>query len=163
MVRGYWRLKAEMPGYEVAETATETFKKQNSPRWKSVLKISLDPQGSVPLGMAHIHGSEGTARRLDLGGLQNAGIVQLPGYFIDKYEVTNKQFRAFIENGGYREQKYWKYSFVHDGQALSWEEGMKLLVDKTGLPGPSTWELGDYPQGLDDYPVSGVSWYEAAA
>jgi eukaryotic-like serine/threonine-protein kinase len=30
-------------------------------------------------------------------------------------------------------------------------------------PGPSTWELGEYPEGQDDYPVTGVSWYEAAA
>src|SRR5262249_29882309 len=35
--------------------------------------------------------------------------------------------------------------------------------DSTGRPGPSTWELGEYPQGRDDYPVNGVSWYEAAA
>ena len=37
------------------------------------------------------------------------------------------------------------------------------LVDRTGRPGPSTWEMGDYPEGKDDYPVSGVSWFEAAA
>ena len=30
-------------------------------------------------------------------------------------------------------------------------------------PAPSTWDLGNYPSGQDDYPVSGVSWYEAAA
>ena len=30
-------------------------------------------------------------------------------------------------------------------------------------PGPATWEFGTYPEGKDDYPVSGVSWYEAAA
>jgi dienelactone hydrolase len=40
---------------------------------------------------------------------------------------------------------------------------MALFVDKTGRPGPATWEVGDYPEGEDDYPVSGVSWYEAAA
>jgi dienelactone hydrolase len=37
------------------------------------------------------------------------------------------------------------------------------FVDQTGLPGPSTWSGGDYPEGEGDYPVSGVSWYEAAA
>ena len=30
-------------------------------------------------------------------------------------------------------------------------------------PGPSTWELGIYPEGHADDPVNGVSWYEAAA
>ncbi len=38
---------------------------------------------------------------------------------------------------------------------------MQVFRDATGRPGPSTWELGEYPQGHDDYPVNGVSWYEA--
>jgi cephalosporin-C deacetylase-like acetyl esterase len=37
------------------------------------------------------------------------------------------------------------------------------FTDKTGRLGPSTWEASDYPDGEDDYPVSGISWYEAAA
>ena len=40
---------------------------------------------------------------------------------------------------------------------------MSLLVDTTGRPGPAIWEQGAYPSGQDDYPVTGVSWYEAAA
>jgi len=40
---------------------------------------------------------------------------------------------------------------------------MAEFRDATGRPGPSTWELGTYPQGRSDYPVGGVSWYEAAA
>ena len=40
---------------------------------------------------------------------------------------------------------------------------MGQFVDRTGRPGPSTWELGDYPTGQDDFPVGGVSWFEAAA
>jgi dienelactone hydrolase len=36
-------------------------------------------------------------------------------------------------------------------------------VDRTGRPGPSTWEIGAYPEGGGDLPVGGVSWYEAAA
>jgi dienelactone hydrolase len=35
--------------------------------------------------------------------------------------------------------------------------------DQTGRPGPAIWELGEYPEGQDDYPVQGISWYEAAA
>lgn len=40
---------------------------------------------------------------------------------------------------------------------------MTLFRDATGRPGPSTWELGDYPAGHGDFPVNGVSWYEVAA
>jgi len=40
---------------------------------------------------------------------------------------------------------------------------MELLVDRTGRPGPATWEGGTYAEGQADYPVTGVSWYEAEA
>ena len=40
---------------------------------------------------------------------------------------------------------------------------MNEFKDKTGRPGPSTWEVGNYPEGQSDFPVAGVSWYEAAA
>ena len=84
-------------------------------------------------------------------------------FLIDRYETTNRQFKEFVDRGGYRKREYWKEDFVQNGRKISWEEAMQLFVDPTGRPGPSTWELGGYPQGHDDYPVSGVSWYEAAA
>ncbi|HEX8782219.1 MAG TPA: SUMF1/EgtB/PvdO family nonheme iron enzyme, partial [Steroidobacteraceae bacterium] len=37
------------------------------------------------------------------------------------------------------------------------------FTDRTGRPGPATWEAGTFPDGLADHPVAGVSWYEAAA
>src|SRR5260221_531353 len=40
---------------------------------------------------------------------------------------------------------------------------MESLRDASGRPGPSTWDAGHYPAGKDDYPVGGVSWYEASA
>ena len=40
---------------------------------------------------------------------------------------------------------------------------MAEFRDTTGRPGPATWELGKYPEGQDDWPVGGLSWYEAAA
>jgi pimeloyl-ACP methyl ester carboxylesterase len=40
---------------------------------------------------------------------------------------------------------------------------MAEFRDATGRPGPATWELGTYPEGQENYPVAGISWYEAAA
>jgi dienelactone hydrolase len=40
---------------------------------------------------------------------------------------------------------------------------MAVLTDRTGRPGPATWEVSDYPAGQADFPVGGVSWYEAKA
>ena len=31
-----------------------------------------------------------------------------PGFWIDKYEVTNRRYKEFIDAGGYRNPKYWK-------------------------------------------------------
>jgi dipeptidyl aminopeptidase/acylaminoacyl peptidase len=85
------------------------------------------------------------------------------GFFMDRYEVTNKQYKEFVDKGGYRNLDYWENTFIKNGKTLTWEAAMAEFTDKTGRPGPSTWEAGDYPDGQDDYPVSGVSWYEAAA
>jgi hypothetical protein len=89
--------------------------------------------------------------------------VTLAGYWLDKYEVTNRQFKEFVDRGGYQKKDHWKEPFVREGRTLSWEEAMAEFKDSTGRPGPSTWELGAYPEGHGDYPVNGVSWYEAAA
>ena len=56
-----------------------------------------------------------------------------------------------------------KINFVKNGKILTREKAMSEFTDKSGRPGPSTWEAGDYPDGQDDYPVNGISWYEAAA
>jgi dienelactone hydrolase len=85
------------------------------------------------------------------------------GFFIDRYEITNRQFKEFVDHGGYRNRDLWRHECIKNGKELSWEDAMSEFVDKTGRSGPSTWEAGDYPEGQDDYPVSGISWYEASA
>jgi hypothetical protein len=84
-------------------------------------------------------------------------------YRLDKHEVTNESYRAFLEAGGYRETRFWKAPFTRAGRTLPWNEAMAEFGDRTGRAGPSTWELGGYPDGQGDHPVRGVSWYEAAA
>lgn len=50
-----------------------------------------------------------------------------------------------------------------DAGTASWQAMVAGFRDRTGRPGPSTWELGRFPAGMEDHPVGGVSWYEAAA
>jgi eukaryotic-like serine/threonine-protein kinase len=90
-------------------------------------------------------------------------VADLPAYWIDRYEVTNREFKQFVNRGGYSNSRFWSQPFVKDRRTLSWGDAMTEFRDTTGRPGPSTWELGAYPEGQDDWPVSGVSWYEAAA
>src|SRR6185503_7091189 len=80
-----------------------------------------------------------------------------------RFEISNRQFKAFVDAGGYRMRDFWKEPVVDNGRALTWDDAMARFLDKTGRQGPSTWELGTFPDGAADVPVSGVSWYEAAA
>ena len=52
---------------------------------------------------------------------------------------------------------------VRDGRTLSLSEAASLFRDRTGRPGPAAWQLSAFPAGADNLPVTGVSWYEAAA
>ena len=84
-------------------------------------------------------------------------------FFLGRYEVTNAEFNRFVDDGGYRQPAYWREPFILDGAEISFEEAMARFVDSTGQTGPATWQAGDYPDGRADYPVSGISWFEAAA
>src|SRR2546422_4895086 len=81
---------------------------------------------------------------------------------MDRFEVTNREFKRFVDAGGYRRRDVWDYPFVKDGRVISWEEAMARMTDRTGRTGPATWEAGDYATGQENHPVAGVSWYEAA-
>lgn len=145
---GHYRLRIEKPGFRTILGSGEV-------RGGTTLEFDLDAQETIPPEMVRVPGS--------IVSVSGLGIVRLKSFLMDRYEITNKQFKQFIEGGGYRKREYWKQDFVQNGRKLSWEEVMQLFRDATGRPGPSTWELGEYPQGHDDYPVTGVSWYEAAA
>lgn len=77
--------------------------------------------------------------------------------------MTNRDYQKFVDAGGYQKREYWKEKFVKAGAELNWEQAMDLFHDPTGRPGPSTWEAGHFPLGQEDFPVAGVSWYEASA
>lgn len=126
-------------------------------RPKRALKFSLARTGELPAGMVVIPGGVSQAIRGIAG-------KQVPSFLIDRTEVTNARYKEFVEAGGYERRSFWEgLDLRQGGKSLSFEQAMRLFVDSTGRPGPSTWELGSYPEGRGDYPVTGVSEYEAAA
>jgi len=72
--------------------------------------------------------------------------IKLDSFFIDRTEVTNKEYQEFIDSGGYKNPEFWEHEFKQNGSIIKWEDAMKLFVDQTGHQGPSTWELGAYPE-----------------
>jgi len=151
---GILRWKIEKAGYETVLAASTTFDSDMDE--KSVFLIPydllrvLDKKGSIQSGMVRIPGVKTPIGKFD-------------DFFIDRYEVTNKQYKEFMNSGGYTAREYWEHEFIKDGKVLNWEEAIAEFVDQTGRPGPSSWQAGDYPEGQENYPVSGISWYEAAA
>jgi len=122
--------------------------------------FALDAGSKAPKGMAAVPATKYVGMIWSLGGL---GPFDLPSFYVDRFEVTNRQYQEFVDQGGYQKREYWKERFLRDRKELSWEQAMDLLRDSTGRPGPSTWAAGHYPAGQEDYPVGGVSWYEASA
>ncbi|MGB7023436.1 MAG: protein kinase, partial [Candidatus Acidiferrales bacterium] len=148
---GYFRWRVSKQGVGEYVAAPFTVPEMN---------FALDAEVAAPAGMSWVSG-RAFADFIEFVGL--VGPYQLPPYYIDRYEVTNREYQEFVDAGGYTNRKYWAEKFVRNGRELSWDQAMTIFRDNTGRPGPSTWEGGHYPQGKGDYPVSGVSWYEASA
>ena len=150
---GIFRWKIDKEGYDTVLAASSTWdidiQKHDILIPHDIMRV-LDKKGSIPPGMVRVPGTETEVGRLG-------------DFFIDQYEVTNQQYKRFINSGGYQNRKYWKQKFMKEGRELPWEQALKEFIDQTVQPGPATWQAGDYPEGQGDYPVSGISWYEAAA
>ena len=154
--RGVLRLRAELAGYEAAEDIAALF------FGPARIRIALERAGAAPPGMVRV-ASGGMPFRIFIPGLDHLPPVDLPDYWIDRHEVSNAEFKRFVDAGGYRDAQWWREPFLDGAVRLSWEEAMTRFRDATGRPGPATWELGTFPAGQGDLPVGGVSWYEAAA
>ncbi len=150
---GFSRLRFEKAGFRSLDAAAIPWLLPDVP---FVLEDTTTPSD----GTVRVPGGEVD---INLPGLDHLKPIELGAYRIGRHEVTNGEFRQFIEAGGYRTRELWEHPFVLAGKALSWEDALARFTDRTGRPGPSGWEAGDYPSGEKDYPVTGVSWYEAAA
>ncbi len=78
--------------------------------------------------------------------------VHLKAFYIDIYEVSNAQYEGFISDGGYAREELWSK------EGWAWRSS-------NGVTMPKWWKTGRYRIGPmhPDYPVGGVSWYEAEA
>lgn len=74
--------------------------------------------------------------------------VWVDAYYIDKTEVTNREYRQFMEASGYERKEYWS------------AEGWKFIQQKK-ITEPRYWSNPEFNQ--PNQPVIGISWYEAEA
>ncbi len=117
-------------------------------RMPGTLQIKMLEASKVPAKMVFVAGGpyrlQGWSRASDRS-------VDLGDFFIDRYEVSNSDYAAFVREGGYRRAELW------NGQQAD------RFQDGTGLPGPRSWSGGAPAAGRENHPVTDVTWFEAAA
>jgi iron(II)-dependent oxidoreductase len=111
--------------------------------------MALVPEGDVVLRASHLDPSHDGD---DAALLERA--VRVEPLLLDRYPVTNRQYQAFVDAGGYEQISLW--------DPTVWP-GILDFVDSTGHSGPRFWKDGKFPAGEGDHPVVGISWYEASA
>lgn len=75
--------------------------------------------------------------------------VYLDAYYIGEHQVTNEAYQKFIDDGGYENDEHWSNGgFGSFSEPLHWNDA---VYNGGGIP------------GNDDFPVVGVSWFEATA
>jgi dienelactone hydrolase/predicted Ser/Thr protein kinase len=149
-----WRF--ESPGYAPAEIISGA-------NDDAVMLLGLNP---ITVKLFEADGPEADMVNVPAGRLVLPPLPEMPfeEFQIDRHEVSNAAWKEFVDAGGYERASYWEgLDIRRNDEALDFEQAMALFVDNTGQPGPAGWELGTYPAGQADHPVTGISWYEAMA
>jgi gamma-glutamyl hercynylcysteine S-oxide synthase len=87
-------------------------------------------------------------------------VVEVAPFRIARAPVTNSEYAAFIDDGGYRRMDYW------DAAGWAWREQARLKAPVYWRLGLTGWEQRRFDQWLPlppHAPVVHVSWHEAQA
>lgn len=107
----------------------------------SKIKINIPTTAEmvlIPEGIFQMGSDNKTSDKIDEKPLHE---VYLSAYFIDKFEVTNRQYKKFITETGH------SAPYIED---KDWAK-------------PFNWINNNYPENQADFPVVLVNWYDATA
>jgi hypothetical protein len=101
--------KFELSGFATVERATFS-------SFPSDFTVTMDKEGNAPVGMVRVEFRTSPSfesepvRPWGIAGFEALTLpaVELSDYWIDKFEVTNAEFKQFVDQGGYQKQEYWK-------------------------------------------------------
>ena len=110
--------------------------------------VHLADEATLPADMVLVQSD-----RLPIALVSEDTVVDLPPFYLDRFEVTNREFKEFVDAGGYTRAELWRDLPFGDDVA-GWSAAVSRFVDATGRPGPSTWEAGTYRDGAADHPVA---------
>ena len=120
--------------WKITKDGFETFERapyEMAPLTALMSGFHLEPAGTRPEGMVLVPGGffSGVAC---IHLPEELPAVELGDYWLDRYEVTNREFQAFVDEGGYENREFWTERFRDDRRELSWEDATALLRDATG-------------------------------
>ena len=147
---GVVRVRFENQGY-----VTREFQLKNPDAFDTLANKYLVSEHEQKENMVWVYGNQDQAGK---------GTKILQEFWIDRFEVSNADYQEFVDAGAYENSDFWSsVDFRKDDKEMKWSEAMERFRDQTGHAGPATWKGGTYPLNRGNYPVSGVSWYEAKA
>ena len=153
LVAGEYRLTIEADGFLPAAFALHVEAGTDLQIHRTLVAAEWDAEGMVVVAGGVVPGP--------LAGQFEGS--EVPAFLVDRHEVTNQRFMAFVSAGAYRDPSLWPDSMLIDGVWTAREIALAQLVDQTGLPGPRAWSGGTFAEGREDHPVAGITWYEASA
>jgi eukaryotic-like serine/threonine-protein kinase len=153
VARSDYRISVHKDGFapmeRIASTSLSRIRVRGDSGRMVILALPLLRSDSATEGMVAIPGGPYTLVNPDLPlSLES----DLQPYYLDRFEVTNAEYRQFVRSGGYTNRALWSGS-----------PASVRFVDRTGLAAPREWVNQEPPADKGNHPVTGVSWYEASA
>jgi len=112
-------LRFELTGHRRVELLQRAIRGDQSMGLEPMNPVRLDPVDVLPEEMVRIPGFTRDS-------------VDYADYFMDRFEVSNREYQRFVTAGGYETRAYWSDALVRDGKEVPWEEAVSNFVDRTG-------------------------------
>ena len=132
-----WDAGADYPGH-VGETYAPKVTADDGQGFDGMVWV---PAGNVRLGQ--------------VGIAEPVNDFYVQGFYIDRYEVSNAKYKAFIDAGGYTTEAYW-----NNPVGWNWRLANSITL-------PEHWSEPTFNGGgiarNEQFPANGVSWFEADA
>lgn len=96
---------------------------------------------------------------------ENNKLIYISGFDLARYPVTNAQYKLFMDSGGYNPVAPW-----WDEEGCAWllnnnetPDGLRYGQYRSNRDRPELWDSDIFGITRPNYPVVGISWYEATS
>jgi hypothetical protein len=104
------RIKIEKEGFETILVTSGRIAAENL--------IKLDSVSALPENMVRI---PSMITDMYIVGLEQNGGKNVGEFLADRFEVSNKEYKTFVDAGGYTTKEYWTFPIYSDEKEISWE------------------------------------------